>query len=112
MFNKKVLKSLATACFLVTVGNATEKFTLDQMITEVIEKNPVIQEKLHQYESIVYEADMSKSGYYPTINLSAKSGKRDIKQWDDPNSKDKFDSSEISLKLVQNIFNATRFKQR
>lgn len=104
MFSKKlVIKALLTCAFLTQV-HANDTFTLDKMLVEVIEKDPSIQERLHQYESIVQEVEMSKSGYLPTLDLSARSGKKITKTWD-PSAKDHYDGSEISLKLVQNIFN-------
>lgn len=104
MFSKKlVIKALLTCAFLTQI-QASDNFTLDNMLVEVIQKDPSIQERLHQYESIVQEVEMSKSGYLPTLDLSARSGKKISKTWD-PSEKDHYDGSEISLKLVQNIFN-------
>lgn len=105
MFNKKILRSAALSCLLVSFAGANDKFTLDEMLVEVIQKNPYIQEKLHQYESIVHEVDMSKSGYLPTLDLTAKSGRKNVRKWSDPSEKDVYNESEVSLKLVQNIFN-------
>ncbi len=104
MFNKKILKSIALSCMLVSFSYAGEKFTLDQMLGEVIQKDPSIQERLHQYESVNHDVDMSKSGYLPTLDLVGKSGKKNTKTYD-PINKDKYDESEASLKLVQNVFN-------
>ncbi len=104
MFNKKFLKSIVLASLLVSCANANDRFTLDEMLNEVIQNDPAVQERLHQYESIVHEVDMSKSGYLPTLDLTAKSGKKDTKTWD-PTAKDNYDASEASLKLTQNLFN-------
>ncbi len=104
MFNKKILKSIALSCMLVSFSYASEKFTLDQMLGEVIQKDPAIQERLHQYESVNHEVDMSKAGYLPTLDLVGKSGKKGVKTYD-PSTKDNYDESEASLKLVQNVFN-------
>lgn len=84
-------------------ANYKSILTLDEMLNEVIHTDPEIKEKLHQYKSIVEEIKMSKSGYYPTIDVVGKSGLESAQKANDP--KDKYDYSELTLSLVQNIFN-------
>lgn len=98
MFNKKILKSVALSCLLVSFSSLNaNNLTLDDMLVEVIKKDSEIQERLYQYESIVQEVEMSKAGYLPTLDLSARSGKKE-------QSDDRYDYSDGSLKAVQNIF--------
>lgn len=103
MFNKKFLKSVVLSCLLVSFSNANDKFTMDEMLNEVIKKDSEIQERLYQFESIVQEVEMSKSGYLPKLDLIGRSGKKNTKSWD-PSEKDNYDYSDGSLKAVQNIF--------
>lgn len=103
MFNKKILKSIALSCLLVSFAGANDKFTMDEMLNEVIKKDSEIQERLYQFESIVQEVEMSKSGYLPKLDLVGRSGKKNTKSWD-PSEKDDYDYSDASLKAVQNIF--------
>ena len=103
MFNKKFLKSVVLSCLLVSFSNANDKFTMDEMLNEVIKKDSEIQERLYQFESIVQEVEMSKSGYLPKLDLIGRSGKKNTKSWD-PSEKDNYDYSIGSLKAVQNIF--------
>lgn len=103
MFNKKFLKSVVLSCLLVSFSNANDKFTMDEMLNEVIKKDSEIQERLYQFESIVQEVGMSKSGYLPKLDLIGRSGKKNTKSWD-PSEKDNYDYSDGSLKAVQNIF--------
>jgi len=104
MFSKKFLKSVVLSCLLVSFSNANDKFTMDEMLVEVIKKDPEIQERLYQYESIVQEVEMSKAGYLPTLDLSARSGKKRAKDWNPSLETDNYDYSDGSLKAVQNIF--------
>lgn len=103
MFGKKILKAIVVSSLLVSTVFADDKYTLDDMLVEVIKNDPLIKERLHQYESIVNEIDISKAGYLPTVDLSLRSGKKLVKKWD-PNSKDNYHYQEASLKIVQNIF--------
>jgi len=106
MFGKKILKSLVVSSLLLSSSAfAADKLTLDTMFTEVIKNDPTLKERLHQFESIANEVDMSKSGYLPTVDLSAKSGVKSKKDWKTGTAvKDNYDYQDISLKVVQNIF--------
>jgi outer membrane protein, adhesin transport system len=103
MFNKKFLKSVVLSCLLVSFSNANDKFTMDEMLNEVIKKDSEIQERLYQFESIVQEVEMSKAGYLPKLDLIGRSGKKNTKSWDQKET-DNYDYSDGSLKAVQNIF--------
>jgi adhesin transport system outer membrane protein len=78
-------------------------FTLNKMLQEIIATDPEIKERLHQYKSIVEEIKMSKAGYYPTVDVVGKSGYKTAEKTDQ--EKDKYDYSELTLSVVQNIFN-------
>ena len=105
MFNKKFLRSAVLSCLLVSFSSVNaSSLTLDEMLVEVIKKDSEIQERLYQFESIVQEVEMSKAGYLPTLDLSARSGKKESKNWEPDVLKDKYDYSEGSLKAVQNLF--------
>lgn len=105
MFNKKILKSVALSCLLVSFSSLNaSSLTLDEMLVEVIKKDSEVQERLYQFESIVQEVEMSKAGYLPTLDLSARGGKKESRNWEPDVLKDKYDYSEGSLKAVQNLF--------
>ena len=80
-----------------------KKFTLNDMLNEIIYTDPEIKERLFQYNAIMEEIKMSESGYLPTIDLIGKTGKKSIEERGQ--EKDKFDTSEVTLRLVQNLFN-------
>ena len=81
----------------------TNKLTLNEILKEIIYTDPEIKERLFQYNAIMEEIKMSKSGYLPTVDLIGKTGKKTIERREDP--KDKFDTSEVTLRVVQNLFN-------
>lgn len=78
------------------------KYTLTDMLKEIIYTDPEIKERLFQYNAVMEEIKMSKSGYLPTVDLVAKTGKKSIERRGE--DKDKFDTSEVTLRLVQNLF--------
>lgn len=87
----------------------SKSFTLNDMLNEVILTDPQINEYLHQYRSVVQEAKVSRSGYLPKLDLYGKIGRMDERGDED----DKYTSSEMSLKLTQNLFDgfSTRASQ-
>lgn len=80
-----------------------QKFTLNEIVKEIITTDPEIKERIYQYNSIMEDLNISKAGYYPTVDLYGKVGRKSVKK--ENTAKDSFDHSEVSLKLVQNIFN-------
>lgn len=81
----------------------TNKYTLENMLRELIYTDPEIKERLFQYNATMEEVEISDAGYYPTIDLIAKLGKKEVKK--EGVAKDKYETSEVTLKLVQNLFN-------
>ncbi len=79
------------------------KYTLEDMIREVIFTDPEIIERLYQYNAIMEDINISASSNLPTIDLVGKIGKKETKK--DNTQKDRYNNSEITLSLVQNLFN-------
>lgn len=78
------------------------KYTLEDMLRELIYTDPEIQERLFQYNSVMEEVKIAEAGYYPTIDLYAETGKKETEK--EGSAKDKYDASEVTLRLVQNLF--------
>lgn len=79
------------------------KYTLEEMLKEIIYTDPEIKERLYQYNSIMEDINISNASNLPTIDLIGKVGKKRTEKEGTP--KDKYDTSEITVKLVQNLFN-------
>ncbi|QKJ21815.1 TolC family outer membrane protein [Poseidonibacter lekithochrous] len=78
-------------------------YTLEDMINELIFTDPEIKEKLFQYNAIMEDINISDAGYLPTLDFVGKIGRKEIEK--DGIPKDGFDTSELTLRLVQNLFN-------
>jgi adhesin transport system outer membrane protein len=90
-----------------TVVNQTQslvekKYTLEQMLRELVYTDPEIKERLFQYNATMEEVEIAEADYYPTIDLIGKTGKKETKK--EGINKDKYDTSEVTLRLVQNLF--------
>ncbi len=77
----------------------SKKYTLNEMVNEIVTSSPQIKESLFKYNSINEELNISKAGYLPKIDVIGKTGRVKVKDAKD------YNSSELSLRLKQNIFN-------
>jgi len=78
-------------------------YSLNKMVKEVILTDPEIKERLYQYNASVEDINISKAEYYPTLDLTGKAGRKITDK--EGSSRDIYNTSEITLKLVQNLFN-------
>ena len=79
------------------------QYSLESMIKEIIYTDPEIKERLFQYNAIMEDINISKAGFYPTIDLLGKVGRKSTEK--KGSDEDIYDTSEITVKLVQNLFN-------
>ena len=82
---------------------AETKYTLEAMLNEIIYTDPEIKERLFQYNATMEDINISDAGNYPTIDIVGKIGKKETEKEGSP--KDKYDTSEVTVRLVQNLFN-------
>ena len=97
---KKILLALSVA----TIINAE---TLRETIDEVLVTNPIIQERLKNYNSTKEDIKVAKAGYYPKLDLSLGFGYEHTEKKDRPGITDQnFDYNvyDHSLKYTQNLF--------
>ncbi|APW64756.1 hypothetical protein LPB137_02295 [Poseidonibacter parvus] len=89
------------------VNKVSNPYSLERMLNELIYTDPEIKERLFQYNSIVEEIDISDAGYYPTVDFIGKLGEKrsEKEQPDDSITKDTYGTSELTLRVVQNLFN-------
>lgn len=82
---------------------AETKYTLEAMLNEIIHTDPEIKERLFQYNATMEDINISDAGNYPTIDIIGKVGKKETEK--EGSAKDKYDTSEVTVRLVQNLFN-------
>ncbi len=85
--------------------NPNRRMTLDQTISLILEKNPIIQKSIFDYMETGKDLDISQRGYYPTLDLTASigigqdrvNGSNDS-DWKTSNTK------QAELRLVQKVY--------
>ncbi|PUE66415.1 TolC family outer membrane protein [Arcobacter lacus] len=109
--NKRLISVVASAICLLGVN--LNALTLKESVLEVLDTNPVVQERLKNFNETQQDLEIAKSEWLPSLDYSARIGRNnsgDLK--DSGNSK--FDHTvqdstyshyTNSLKLTQNIFN-------
>lgn len=98
---KKLCLSLFTSLVLVTSSLSSE---IDKVLDEVLTTNPLIKEKLNNYEKTVYDLKIAKSGYQPTLDYIGKFGYE--KTLDQVGGEEVgYHTYRNSLVLTQNLFN-------
>ena len=98
---RKILLSLVVVVSL-------QAQNLKNVITEVLQTNPVIQEKLKNYNATKEDITSAQAGYYPSIDLNLGFGLEKTKKTNIPSGANKSDSFNVyqnSLKYTQNLFN-------
>ena len=81
---------------------------LKQTVLEVIDTNPVIQERLKNYNATREDITTAQAGYYPSIDLNLGIGYEKTDKSNQPvlpNSSKNFSVYQNSLKYTQNLFN-------
>ncbi len=99
--NKRILIAVSLA---LTLSAQDLKTTVQEVLTT----NPVIQEKLKNYNATKEDITIAQAGYYPKLDLSVGVGKEDGENYDRPNgvADNDFDFSvyQNSLSLTMNVF--------
>jgi adhesin transport system outer membrane protein len=97
-------KILILTIFLTNILNAQ---SLEMSVKEVLSNNPIIQERLKNYNATKEDITYAKSGYYPKLDLTIGAGYEDTDNHDRPGIRDEGFSSDVyenTLKYTQNIF--------
>ena len=76
---------------------------LKTTVEEVLATNPIIQERLKNYNATKEDVSIAQSGYYPKLDLSIGFGQEDGKRANDGSSFD-YSVYQNSLSLTQNVF--------
>ena len=111
MLKKRFVFLLVAGLFSLV---SSEALTLKESVVEVMNTNPIVQERLKNYRATQQDLGIAESEYYPSIDFRAafghtKSGrlKNNINgsNWDHTVADTSYNSYESSLILTQNLFN-------
>ena len=79
--------------------------TLKNVVSSVLDTNPIVNERLKNYEATKSDIDIAKAGYYPTLDLKSSSGRKTTGKIDNNVVSETYNVFQNSLILRQNIFN-------
>ncbi|MFY9093369.1 TolC family protein, partial [Aliarcobacter butzleri] len=108
---KRLISVVASAICLLSVN--LNALTLKESVLEVLDTNPVVQERLKNFNETQQDLEIAKSEWLPSLDYSARIGRNNSGELKDSGSS-KFDHTvqdrtyshyTNSLKLTQNIFN-------
>lgn len=103
-----LMKTSILSGFIISLlGCATlNALTLNEALDNALTTNPVILERLQNYDKTVSDLKIAKSGYLPTLDLISKMGyKHAYDRYSTGFQKDGIHMYQNSLVLTQNIFN-------
>ena len=79
--------------------------TLKDAVRDVLDTNPIIKERLRNYNATQEEINIADAGYYPTLDLQSSAGKKYTGRISNDVAQETYDVFQNSLVLRQNIFN-------
>ncbi len=85
--------------------------TLPQIVKDVLNNNPIVQERLHNYRATRLDIKSAKAGYRPTLDLEMGIGKSYKGRFSKDANK-KYDIFENTLRLRQDLFNGFSTQER
>ncbi len=95
----------------IGLSSAVSATTLKEVVSDVLETNPVIKERLHNYRATRADLRGSEAGYYPTLDLEMGVG-RDYQGEFTSKRNQSYDIFRNSLILRQNIFHGFSTQER
>ncbi|WP_024775082.1 TolC family outer membrane protein [Aliarcobacter cibarius] len=108
---KKVYLSLLTSCFILVTSSLSAE--LDRVLDDVLTTNPLIKQKMSNYEQTVYDLKIAKSEYLPKLDYIGRLGyEKTLEQVGGANDDRGFNTYRNSLVLTQNLFNGLKTVNR
>lgn len=107
---KQVL--ITTAAGLCVLSTSASSITLKEVVKEVLETNPVVQERLRNYRATRSEIGIAEAGYYPSLDLQIAVGKESKGRYSNDVTEQSFDIFQNSLVMRQNIFSGFSTHER
>lgn len=78
--------------------------SLKSVVSDVLNTNPIVMERLKNYKATREEIDIAQAGYYPTLDLQSSVGKKYTGRISNDVAQETYDVFQNSLILRQNIF--------
>ncbi|WP_309497090.1 TolC family outer membrane protein [Sulfurovum sp.] len=94
---------LIPAICLLSISNV-QATSLKTVVSNVLDSNPVVMERLKNYNATREEVDIAEAGYYPTLDLQISAGKKYTGRISGDVAEDTYDVFQNSLILRQNLF--------
>ena len=99
------MKRVILAFMLCFGGIHTQASTLQNVISHVLDTNPMILERLHNYKAKQAEIGIAEAGYYPTVDIESAAGRKTTGRISGDILHNTYNIFQNSLVLRQNIFN-------
>ena len=106
-----IKKQFFLLLILSTFFSSLSALTLQESVSEAINTNPIVQERLKNYRATQQDLNVAESEYYPQLDLRTGVGvtkqgalKNNTADWNHAIEENTFGNYESSLTLTQNIF--------
>jgi len=107
------IKALAIPLLLSLINlNPAGATTLKEVVNDVLETNPIVRERLKNYNATREEVDIAQAGYYPTLDLQTGVGKKYTGRLSNHVAEETYDVFQNSLILRQNVFSGFSTKEQ
>lgn len=103
-FNNMRLGFSAISLTLLGFVGVAEGGTLKETVLEAIEHNPDVQASWHVFQAAGHEVRVARSGYLPSVDLSATAGKTQR----DYDGRDAYTTNQAQISLTQGLFEGFR----
>ena len=84
--------------------NTLQANSLKTVVSDVLDTNPVVMERLRNYKATREEVDIAEAGYYPTLDLQSSVGQKSTGRISNDVAEETYDVFQNSLILRQNVF--------
>lgn len=101
MMRKKIIISVALVSAL---SSSLFGITLEEGVSEVLNNNPIVQERLKNYRATQQDLNIAQSEFYPKVDLIASGGFNDYGNLNDDIEEGDYTNYETSLTVTQNLF--------
>ena len=100
---KRLISVIASSVCLL--GMNLQALTLKESVLEAMETNPVVQERLKNFNETQQDLEIAKSEWLPSLDYRATFGRNEAGNLKDGTTESSYNHYTQSLKLTQNIFN-------
>jgi len=110
------LNMITVSVLLILGGQSIYATTLKQVVSGVLDTNPIVIETLRNYRAVKEEVGMAEAEYYPTLDLQSSVGKKRVGNFSgdvgENIANETYNVFQNSLVLRQNIFSGFSTHER